>query len=157
MIAVAATTGFAHHTHDHVGRPRVGNTGYARRNPEHSVLYKVVQEQLETFLAQAAETHDPAGVPKFVENELRAFLDCGVLARGFARWHCGSCGFERLVDLSCKGRGFCPSCGGKRMTGLAADLTDRVMAFTAAAAHKYAPGLSRAGLGGGWMRDRGDS
>jgi hypothetical protein len=52
-----------------------------------------------------------------------------VLARGFARWHCGGCGFERLVALSCKGRGFCPSCGGKRMTGLSADLTDRVTPF----------------------------
>ena len=63
-----------------------------------------------------------------MENELRAFLDCGVLTRGFARWRCG-CGFERLVALSCKGRGFYASCGGKRMTGLAAERRDSVIPF----------------------------
>jgi putative transposase/transposase-like zinc-binding protein len=115
--------------HDHVGRPRHGSASYERRNPEQGVLYKVLQEHLETFLADAAEAHDGAGVPKFVEKELRAFLSCGVLARGFARCRCTDCGFERIVGLSCKGRGFCASCGGRRMTGLAADLTDYVIPF----------------------------
>ena len=107
----------------------MGSVGYVRRNPEHSLLYKIVQTQFETFLAQASEAHDTAGVPKFVEKELRAFLDCGVLARGFARWRCADCSSELLVALSCKGRGFCASCGGKRMTGLAAHLTDHVIPF----------------------------
>jgi hypothetical protein len=31
------------------------------------------------------------------------------------------------VAFSCKGRGFCPSCGGRRMSELAAHLVDRVM------------------------------
>jgi hypothetical protein len=47
--------------------------------PEDGVLYKVLQQHLETFLKQAAESHDGAGLPRFVEKELRAFLKCGVL------------------------------------------------------------------------------
>jgi hypothetical protein len=41
----------------------------------------------------------------------------------------GYCKLERLVALSCNGRGFCPSCGGKRMTDISAHLTDRVVPF----------------------------
>jgi len=46
---------------------------------------------------------------------------------GFARLRCDSCAFERLVPFSCKGRGFCPSCGGRRMTERAAHLVDEVL------------------------------
>ena len=46
-----------------------------------------------------------------------------MLAHGFCRFRCTHCEFERLVPLSCKGRGFCPSCGGKRMTDTASHLT----------------------------------
>ena len=66
-------------------------------------------------------------LPPFVEREFRTFLGCGVLARGFARVRCAACAFERLVPFSCKGRGFCPSCGGRRMTGQAAHLIDAVL------------------------------
>ncbi len=72
------------------------------------------------FLSNAVEGHDGVGVPQFVEKELRSFLKCGVLAHGFSRFRCADCSHERLVALSCKGRGFCPSCCGKRMTDIAA-------------------------------------
>ena len=36
------------------------------------------------------------------------------------------CGLDRLVPFSCRGRGFCPSCGGRRMAERAAHLVDRV-------------------------------
>jgi Transposase zinc-binding domain len=39
------------------------------------------------------------------------------------RW--SACRSARLVVLSCKGRGLCPSCGDKRMTDLAAHVVDR--------------------------------
>ena len=32
-----------------------------------------------------------------------------------------------VVAFSCRGRGFCPSCGGRRMSELAAHLVDRVL------------------------------
>jgi len=52
------------------------------RNPETTVLYQVVAEQLETFLARQEERERP--VPPFVEREFRDYLTCGVLAaRGF--------------------------------------------------------------------------
>ena len=98
---------------------------YERRRPEESVLYGVVQQELETFVAGAQARERP--VPRFVERELRAFLDCGILAHGFVRVHCDGCGHDRLVALSCKGRGFCPSCGGRRMADTATHLVDRVL------------------------------
>ena len=50
-----------------------------------------------------------------------------MLAHGFLRVHCDACGHDRLVAFSCKGRGFCPSCGGRRMADTAAQLVDRVL------------------------------
>src|SRR2546426_4475738 len=52
---------------------------YAPRHPEKTVLYQVVAEQLETFLTRQQERDRP--VPRFVEEEFRSFLDCGLLAR----------------------------------------------------------------------------
>src|SRR5438034_1778968 len=40
--------------------------------------------------------------------------------------HCDTCGEDRIVPFSCKGRGFCNSCGGRRMADTAAHLVDRV-------------------------------
>jgi hypothetical protein len=97
---------------------------YSRRTPETTLLYRVVQENLETFLAETEESG--RAVPRFVERELRAFLDCGILRRGFLRVRCKDCGDERLVAFSCKGRGFCPSCTSRRMSDTAAHLVDRV-------------------------------
>jgi hypothetical protein len=80
-----------------------------RRHPEHGVLQRVVREHLETFLAEARARGGGVGLPRFVERELRAFLGCGVMASGFARFRSGGCAREILVAFSCKGRG--PSTG----------------------------------------------
>ena len=37
------------------------------------------------------------------------------------------CRLDRLVPFSCKGRGFCPSCGARRMAAAASHLTDHVI------------------------------
>jgi hypothetical protein len=100
---------------------------YRPRDPERGVLHAVVRAHLETFLREAAHRAGGAGLPQFVEQEFRQFLTCGVLAHGFARLRCDACAFERLVPFSCKGRGFCPSCGGRRMTERAARLVDGVL------------------------------
>jgi transposase-like zinc-binding protein/putative transposase len=55
-----------------------------------------------------------------------AFLRCGCLAGGFARFRCTECGLDRLVAFSCQGRGFCPRCGGRRMAERSAHLVDHV-------------------------------
>ncbi|MEO1931508.1 MAG: transposase zinc-binding domain-containing protein, partial [Pseudohongiella sp.] len=50
-----------------------------------------------------------------VEHDLRKFLQCGILAYGFARVRCETCAENFLVAYSCKGRGICLSCNTKRM------------------------------------------
>ena len=98
---------------------------YQPRDPEDSPLYQVVAGHLETFLANQRQRE--RYVPAFVEGEFRSFLDCGLLCRGFLRVHCPDCSLDRLVPFSCKGRAFCPSCGGRRMADTAAHLVDRVL------------------------------
>jgi Uma2 family endonuclease len=39
-------------------------------------------------------------MPKHAKKELEAFLDCGLLCRGFARLYCASCEHSQLVALS---------------------------------------------------------
>ena len=84
--------------------PGVSPSGgtYRRHEPEKTVLYGVVQEHLETFLDQAREppygdTADRDGYPRFVEEEFRRFLQCGLLVHGFARLRCAESGYERLL------------------------------------------------------------
>jgi len=66
-------------------------------------------------------------MPQFVEREFREFLLCGVYEAGVARFQCEGCAREHLVPFSCKGRAWCPSCGGRRMTERAAHLVDAVL------------------------------
>jgi hypothetical protein len=99
---------------------------YVPRSPTTGVLYGVIRAHLTDFLATVAARTDGVGLPAFVTAEFRKFLRCGVLARGFARVRCEDCAFERMVPFSCKGRGFCRSCGGRRMAERAAHLVDRV-------------------------------
>ena len=100
---------------------------YEPRAAEDTVLHAVVRDHLEEFLATTAGADGSGGVPRFVARELRDFLGCGVLGRGFARVRCGTCAFERLVPFSCKARAVCSSCGGRRMTAQAAHLVDAVL------------------------------
>src|SRR5947208_3628975 len=110
--------------HFHVGSGSNHKNEYRPRNPEDSLLYRTIAGHLETFLAHQRERGRE--VPHFVEREMRAYLSCGVLACGFLRLQCESCGKDRLLPLSCKGRSVCPSCGGRRMSETAAHLVDRV-------------------------------
>ena len=67
---------------------------YRPRDAEHAVLYRVIDEHLETFLETARRHADGASLPGFVEQEFRDFLTCGVLAHGFARLRCTDCAFD---------------------------------------------------------------
>jgi hypothetical protein len=51
----------------------------------------------------------------------------GILAHGFLRLGCDTCKQELLVPFSCKRRGFCPSCAGRRMAQMAAHLVEQVL------------------------------
>jgi len=99
---------------------------YHRHHPETTVLHRLVREHLETFLAQVDE-QTGGGLPFFVERELRAYLECGILDYGFIRLHCDTCNEDLLVAFSCKSRTICPSCATRRMYDGAAHLVDRVL------------------------------
>ena len=66
-------------------------------------------------------------LPGYVQREFEDFLKCGRLEHGFLRVRCESCHAEHLVAFSCKRRGFCPSCGARRMAESAALLVDDVL------------------------------
>jgi hypothetical protein len=99
---------------------------YHRRQPQESPLYRAVRAHLDAFLARTpGEGGGP--LPGFVRRELEAYLRCGLLDHGCLHVRCDRCGDDMVVAFSCKGRGFCPSCGGRRMTEQAAHLVDRVI------------------------------
>lgn len=102
------------------------NDSYRQRRPERTVLYGLVQEHLESFLRHTQEASGKR-LPAYVEKEFRAYLECGIHAYGFAQAVCDGCGSERLLPFSCKRRGVCPSCNGRRMASAAANLVDRVI------------------------------
>ena len=103
----------------------MGLTVYRRRHPEKTALYQVVQEHYRTFLEVCEEGERP--LPAFVRREFEGFLGCGILAQGFVRVRCADCGYDRLVSLSCKRRGFCGACLGRQMSEAAAHLVENVL------------------------------
>ncbi len=109
----------------HSAPRRLNTIDYQRHRPEQTLLHEVIREHLEGFITGSRERAAP--VARFVERELRAYLECGVLAHGFLRLHCDACGNDRLLAFSCKGRAVCPSCAGRRMADTAAHLVDRVI------------------------------
>jgi hypothetical protein len=99
---------------------------YLPRRPTETVLYGLVRQHLETFLRHARDNYD-GGLPRYVEDELRGYLKCGVFSEGFVRARCDACGHDLLIAFSCKSRTTCPSCAGRRMANTAAAVVDRVL------------------------------
>ncbi len=96
-----------------------------RHCPEPTTLDCLVQHAA-SFVAHT-EARTGAEWPRFIKDEFNTLLDCGILARGLLRLRCGECGHHRLLAFSCKRRGFCPSCGARRMSQIAAHLVDDVI------------------------------
>jgi hypothetical protein len=116
---VMAQTAHARHC---IGSPQ---GDYERHRPEQTALYQTVAAYWRKFLERAQEA---GGLPDFVKREVQAYMDCGILERGYVRVECPFCGFERAVAFSCKKRGgICPSCMGRRMNDTAVHLVDRVL------------------------------
>jgi hypothetical protein len=76
-------------------------------------------------------------VPGYVEDELRGYLECGILCFGFARAVCMTCRTGFVVAFSCKGRGVCPSCNGRHLAQTAAHLADHVIPPPRKHRHRY--------------------
>ena len=73
---------------------------YAPRDPSQTVLYTVIAEHLETFLASLADDPEASGFPAYVQREFYDYLRCGILAHGFLRLGCDTCHKELLVPFS---------------------------------------------------------
>ena len=100
---------------------------YTPRDPEQTLLHQVVREHLPAFLAHTAASDRP--LPRFVTRELDDFLRCGVPRHGLLRLRCDDCRAEHAIPFSCKRRGVCTSCAGRRMADTAAHLVDRVFPY----------------------------
>lgn len=57
-----------------------------------------MQQHLAAFLERLAGEGDP--LPGYVESAMEAYLDCGMLQKGFARFYCDDCRASRLVAFS---------------------------------------------------------
>ena len=103
----------------------VGARIYTRHCPERTLLYQLVQEYYPAFKVHLAA--QGGELPGYVAQEFEDYLKCGRLEHGFLRVRCDRCHAEHLVAFSCKHRGFCPSCGARRMAESAALLVDEVL------------------------------
>lgn len=103
-----------------------GSAVYRRRRQERTLLYRTVQNHLATWVALHNDGAG-GGVPGVTEREFRRYLECGIIAHGFARARCADCGHDFLIAYSCIGRGVCPSCTTRRMVETAAHLALHVI------------------------------
>ena len=81
---------------------------YQSRHPERTMPYQLIQQHAKSWLAQPQAKGD--SIPRYIEKGFSRFMDCGILAKGFARVRCDYCGDDFLVAFSCKDRGICRSC-----------------------------------------------
>jgi ribosomal protein S27E len=98
---------------------------YQRHKPEDTNLYKIIEQNLPSF--QSYLSSADISLPQFVDEEFREYLRCSLLEHSFIHVKCDDCTFEHLVAFSCNLRGFCPSCGARRMIETPAYLVDSVM------------------------------
>ncbi len=98
---------------------------HERHRPEKTLLYRIIDRYYPEFRAYMSE--QGRSLPYQVQKEFEEYLKCGRLEHGFLRVQCSTCHHERLVAFSCKRRGFCPSCGARRMAESAALLVDEVL------------------------------
>jgi hypothetical protein len=98
---------------------------YEQRKPELTKLYQIISAGWKTFLWEREQ--EGRSVPKYIVEEFESYLRCGILAYGFGRLHCATCDIDFMVPFSCKGRGFCPSCGARRMAEAAIYLRDELV------------------------------
>jgi len=98
---------------------------HQRHRPEQTLLYQVVEQHYPAFVEHLERSG--RSIPRYVKREFEDYLKCGRLDFGFLRVRCTECHAEKLVAFSCKRRGFCPSCGARRMAESAALLVDEIL------------------------------
>jgi len=102
---------------------------YRPRNARATPLYQLLEAYYEDVKAVWEERFERKyGFWRgFIDTVVARYLDCGTVEAGFARLRCEACGAEKLLTLSCKQRGICPSCDAKRAAAFAAFLKDELL------------------------------
>ncbi len=102
---------------------------YQPRQPRATLLYQLLEAYYDAVKALWEERFEKRyGFWRgFVDVVVARYLDCGTQEAGFARLRCDDCHTERLLTLSCKQRGICPSCDAKRAAAFAAFLKDELL------------------------------
>jgi hypothetical protein len=86
------------------------------------VVQRILREHLGEFLLRTG-----GGLPSYVEKELVATARCGLFEGGVAVFVCDGCRRKLFLPFSCKRRGVCSSCGGRRMADLGEHLVGAVL------------------------------
>jgi ribosomal protein S27E len=90
--------------------------------PQSANCFAGLQDQVYVIRHQAESVH------LYSVERFEVFQRAQVVPEiGFLRVRCAECAKEKLVTFSCKKRGFCPSCGARRMAETAAHLVDHVI------------------------------
>jgi hypothetical protein len=123
-LAFVSAMGHPASGHGRSAHHEVRRDGYSRRRPEQTAFYQTVAEHWPAFRERAEEA---GGLPKFIVQEFEDYLHCGRLEAGCLHLVCRRCGHSQLVALSCKRRGFCCACLGRRMSDTAVHLVNDVL------------------------------
>ncbi len=105
--------------------PQVRRYTPRKTGSANDVLHKVIREHLGELISMTEERGRP--LRHYVLHELAGYLACGRPEAGFTWYECPDCKHALVLPFSCQGRGFCPSCGGRRMNQIAANLVDHVL------------------------------
>ena len=93
---------------------------YKRHCAETTLLYRRVERHRPDFKAMLSARGKQG--PCCAVRDFDDYLKCGRLEHSFLRVRCDTCHHEKLVAFSFKRRGFCQSCGARRMVDLATHL-----------------------------------
>lgn len=100
---------------------------YQRRGVARTTLYRLVRDHLETVYQAVDEGFASAPLPTSSSKSSNASSIAEYCCRGAAPLVCEQCPQTHVTALSCKGRGFCPSCLGRRMAQTSANIIDHVL------------------------------
>lgn len=99
---------------------------YVPRNPRKTILHQVFENHWVQFLQSVDAGGGEKYLPSFVKKEISDYFKCGIHEYGFVRLYCKDCKTSQYLAFSCKRRGFCPSCCGRRMNLSSAKMVDFV-------------------------------
>ncbi len=102
---------------------------YHPRDPKASPLWQILDRHYDDYEKSYPEKFEKKYdfFRPVVGEVVRSYLKCGDLKQGFARVRCNNCGYEYLLQFSCKTRCCCPSCQAKRAIILGHHLNENVL------------------------------